>query len=285
MKRTLSRSSGLLGPPLAALLALLLAGLLLTVLLLARTLALQGAGAAQAAQSAQPESCYAWSFINQTGQDADGLEVALSGIPTVTRVYTGTANPFGPPAGVGAAGGVVTLSFGGSAAFLVGPADPVQVGACAPGALQSATFTWRNGGADVPPPLVAPGLAWSWPASDTLDLQVTNGSAVSLTLVALDVLDPGAGLTVDDLDAALASALPLVAQAITEPVDLLPGADLGVAVSLDAGADPPALGKRYLVHGQWAGVDDPNAAFDFFALVEEAAPRVLLPQVLNQQGN
>lgn len=282
MKRTLSPSLGLLGPPLAALLALLLAGLLLAVLLLARSLALPGAAAAQATQ---PVSCYAWSFINQTGLDADGLDLDLTGIATVTQVYTGAANPFGPPADANAAGSVLTLSFGGEPpTTTVGPSDPVQMGVCAPGALQGATFTWRSGGADVPPPLVAPRLAWSWPASDTLHLQVTNGSAVSLTLVALDVLDPGADLSLDDLDAAIASVLPLVAQAITEPVDLLPGAGVSATVSLDAGADPPALGKHYLVQGRWADINDPNAAFDFFVLVQEASPRILLPQVLNQKG-
>ena len=88
----------------------------------------------------------------------------------MTRVYTGVANPFGPPADANAAGGALTLSFGGSSAFLIGPGDPVQMGVCAPGALQGATFTWRNGGADVSPPLVPPQLALSWPASNTLQL-------------------------------------------------------------------------------------------------------------------
>lgn len=283
MQRTRSHPIRLLGPPLAALIALLLAVLLLALFLLARNaLALQGAPAAQALR---PPSCYAWSLINQTGLEADGLELALTGLPTVTAVYTGAGNPFGAPAGVHVAGGGVMLEFAAAPPTSIFPADPVQMGLCAPGTLAGAVFTWRSGATDLAPALVAPGLAWVWPATDTLALEAANSSPLSLTLLALNVLDPGVGLTVDDLDASVAAVLPLVAEAITVPVDLLPGTSVAASVALDAGADPPQVGKRYLVHAQWAEYGDPAAAYDFFVLAQEASPRVLLPLISRDQDN
>lgn len=282
MQRTRTRFTGLLGPPLAALTALLLAGLLLALLLLARSASVQGAPAQQAAQAV---NCYMWSFMNQTGQDADGLHLDATGIQTVSAVYAGDGNPFGAPATVGPAGGGLRLAFTAPPGFPVGPADPLQLGFCAPGALQGATFTLRNGNANLPAALQAPGLSWLWTSTSTLGLEVRNAGAVSLTLVAADVLDPGAGISVDELDPSLAAMLPLAAQVISEPVDLLPGASVAAAVSLAAGPEPPEVGKRYLVYVQWADIDDPNATYDFFALLPEASPRLLLPLISKQPGN
>ena len=41
--------------------------------------------------------CYNWDFLNNTGDDANGLRIRLAGIQTVTDIYTGTLNTFGEP--------------------------------------------------------------------------------------------------------------------------------------------------------------------------------------------
>ena len=98
------------------------------------------------------EHCYAWDVFNGTGLDADGLSVRLTGVQSVSTVYTGDANPLGEPrpvSGFDAPTGSYLLDLGDNA-VTVAPGDSTRVGLCSPNAVSGATTThpcdakWRE---------------------------------------------------------------------------------------------------------------------------------------------
>ena len=234
------------------------------------------------AAAAETEYCYTWSLSNQTGQDVNGLEVKAGGIETVLRVYEGAGNPFGPPASTSSASNILTLKFGGTDATVIPPAEPVQMGLCAPTAVSGVQFTWLQGSTTVQPALVAPGLAWTWPNTGTLQLQLTNSTGISATLLALDVLAPESTLGVDEMEPVTAASLPLAARLNEDPLDMLPNAVLTFTTAFEGAVEPVAPGNPYLIQVQLASIEDPSVTVDLFVqLVAPAAPRIFLPLIQN----
>ena len=284
MTRTLPRFIGFLGPPL---LALALGVVLFAILGLgSRSVPVVTAQTVAGAAATPAESCYAWSLYNYTEEDANGLQLYVTGIATVTHLYLGGGNPFGAPASSSydSVQNRLTLSFGGTDDTLVGPADPVQMGLCALEAVQAVQFYWVKGQVPIDvPPLTAPGLAWSWPNTGTLQLALTNGAELSTTLLTFEVLVPEEPLGVDDLEPAVVDYLPLASELITRRLELAPGTVVSYTTTF-AGADEPVTpGQPYVIQVELGGVEDPSVVFNMFVQVEAPTPgaenQLFLPQV------
>lgn len=271
MTRALPRFIGFLGPPLVA---LALGVVLLSVLGLGSRHGPVVTAQAAAVAATPTESCYTWSLYNYTEGDANGLQLYVTGIATVTQVYLGGGNPFGAPAtsSYDSAQDRLTLSFGGTDDTIVGPADPVQMGLCAQEAVQAVQFYWMTGQVPIVPPLMVPGLAWNWPATGTLQVTLTNNTGISATLLSFDVLAPEETLGVDDLEPAVVEYLPLASDFVAEAFDLVPGAVVSYTTAFAATDEPVTPGKPYVIQVELGGAEDPSVVFYLFVQVEAPTP-------------
>jgi len=176
-----------------------------------------------------PTYCSNWDFLNSTGQPANDLHIRLKGVSAVTAVYTGTFNPFGLPTSSGYDGGanVYTMTFSGAT---VNESDMVHLGFCSNAPLllldpaSPSPFEWTLDGTKVltnPNPLFT-GVEWSWPSRSHLHLRVVNQQPVTTTLMSLQLLDAGGGLSLDELNAVVVDALPMVLDMLPTPQTILP---------------------------------------------------------------
>lgn len=286
MTRLPLRFLGFLGPPLLAVaLGLFLLAVLGVVSWPAPVVTAQATADAVDAAATPTESCYSWDLFNYTFGDANGLRLYVTGIETYTHVYLGSGNPFGAPASASYDSGqdTLTLNFGGTDDTLIPPAFAVQMGLCAQKAVRTVQFYWLTGQTPIVPPLVAPGLAWSWPATETLQLTLTNSTGISATLLSLDVLAPEQPLDVDDLEPAVVEYLPLASEFVAEAFELAPGAVVSYTTSFAGAGEPVTPGKPYVIQVELGGVEDPSVVFNMFAQIEAPTPgagnQLFLPQL------
>ncbi len=197
------------------------------------------------ADIAPPERyCYAWAFMNNTGQDANDLHVRLTGVLTVSSVYMGPENPFGAPdasSGYDAGTGTYSLNFGGAT---VADGDTAQIGLCTNQPLLALDqaggtppFSWTADGVPLATAPLFTGLRWRWLNRNQLEVQLTGDRQVSMTLLSLSLLDAGTKLGLDDLNEAVVSTLPMVGEFAPDPVPLNPGA----ASTVDVYFEPPVV--------------------------------------------
>ena len=217
--------------------------------------------------------CYNWDFLNNTGDDANGLRIRLAGIQTVTDIYTGTMNTFGAPdAGSGyiTATNVYSLYFSGAT---VSAGDLTQIGLCTDQpalALDPDTgsppFAWTVDGNPVADQPAFAGLTWHWDGRGHLQVQLTNDPQVSMTLMSLNVLDAGDPLALDDLNAEVAAGLPLVSELAPDPLDLGPGETSTYDVTFDADAVGLAAPSHpYVLEAVLASADDPDNTIHLYS--------------------
>jgi len=277
MTRQFLKLIGKLGPPLVV---VLLAGLLLTGLTVVHSAQPALGSRAELAIAAGSEQCYTWEAVNGTDQDADGLHIELTGVQTVTQLYTGDANPFGE---AGAASGYdpgnnrYTVVLGGNG-VVVASGEAVRIGVCTPQVVSATRFAWEAGTTVLAPDATAPALAWGWPAGDTLDLQFSNTTGVTITLFALQLLDPGTALDLDSLDGAIAAQIPSAGEGITETLELAPGSV--VSSTFTFAVDPEVTDVAILFAAQWAEGEDLAVTSALYAqTTAPALPHVYLPAV------
>ena len=283
MAAKLTALAGRVGPPLGMALA---AALLATVLAVAVGIALHpfgapavigaatgsatgsvtgaASGAAGQAPAAPPavtvgtpvEHCYAWDVFNGTGLDADGLSVRLTGVQSVSTVYTGDANPLGEPrpvSGFDAPTGSYLLDLGGNP-VTVAPGDWTRVGLCSPNAVTGATMQWLSGANPVGDSMSPPAVTWKWISLDEVEVAVHNTAATPVTLLTLRLLSPETQPTADVLAGTEVDNLNTGGAALEDPVLLAANAVLTVRLPL--AADGPAPGDPVALAVEWAEGDD-----------------------------
>jgi hypothetical protein len=229
-----------------------------------------------AALSATAERyCSTWEFFNNTGQDVNGLRVRLKGVKTVTSVYTGTLNPFATldsTSGYSVTTDTYSLNFSGGTAF---DSDQVLMGFCTDTPLlrldqQSGAFVWTvNGTATTPAPLFT-GLEWNWQSRSQLRLRIVNEQNVTMTLSAVNLLDAGSALTLEDLNGPVISTLPFVLELQPNPQALAPNSDNFFDVFFDTTVSPnyaPLLEPNhpYILEAVLTAEDDPGNAARLYA--------------------
>jgi hypothetical protein len=233
------RLAGLLGPPAAA--VLIASGTTLVMAAPGRaqpdTRAQSTVGRSTPARVTAPQAivdspryCYNWDFLNNTGQDANDLHIRLNGIQSISNVYTGVLNPFGAPdasSGYDAGAGVYKLNFS-NGTVLNG--DMAHIGLCTnqpvlmlPQGPGVPPFTWTLNGQTLSPDPLFAGLAWNWISRTHLRVQLSSDRHVSMTLMALNLLDAGNALELDDLNGNVVGQLQLVSNLAPDPVPLAPG--------------------------------------------------------------
>ncbi len=225
------------------------------------------------------EYCYAWDFGNNTGYDANGVQLRLAGLQAVDQVYTGTLNPFGDPdPSSGYDAGTNTYRFNFANGF-ASDSDRVQLGLCANQSqlrlsnLASASV-WLSGTEPlVPAPLFA-GIEFDWLARDQVTVTLVNEQALTLTLDTAIALQPEEPLPLEDLTSDVAQQLPLEAELITEPLTLPPLASQSFAVSLTA------LNQPIVVEADLSAEDDPGNTIHLLAQTMVPGWQVFLPVVL-----
>ena len=238
----------------------LLLGLLVTQGVTARAPTSTLVVSASSAPSAfQPpgEYCYSWDFNNSTGQDATGVHVPLSGIQALTRVYTGTLNPFGdlgPSSGYDSGTDTYRFNFDNGYAS---DSDRVQLGLCVnqPQLRLSnpvSSAVWLSGTALLAPSPLFAGIEFDWQARDQVTVTVVNEQALTMTLESAVALQPEVLLPLDDRTPDVAMQLPLVAELITEPLTLPPLAAQSFDVQLTA------LNQPTVFEAQLSREDDPG---------------------------
>ena len=171
--------------------------------------------------------CSNWDFLNSTGEAVNDLHVSLKGVQTVTGVYTGTFNPFGLPdntSGYISATDVYSLNFSGA---WVNESDMVHIGFCSTTPklrLDSgvASFEWTLTGTQVLTKPLFLGVEWSWPTRSHLQVKVVNEQPVTTTLMSMQLLNAGSGLTLDDLNATVVDQLPMVLDMLPLPQTMPP---------------------------------------------------------------
>ncbi|MBI5879982.1 MAG: hypothetical protein HZB53_20225 [Chloroflexi bacterium] len=267
-------------------------GLMLWVLAAAGVFA--AAGSAPAALGTNGlRYCTGWEFLNNTSQDVNGLRFRLSGIPTVTSVYTEVYNPFGPTdgsSGYDAGANAYRLNFSGAT---VDASGMVHVGFCSdsPGLLldpQAAQpLMWTLTGTQVLSNPLFAGVAWDWPSPPHLRVRVVNAQNISMTLVSVNLLDPGTALALDDLTAdGTATAMPVL-EMLDAPRDVGPLADsfFDVFFDLSSGATPPDHAQRlevnhpYILDIVMESIDDPGNGVHVYAQGLSPPVQLYLPAV------
>lgn len=186
---------------------------------------------AQTAAIVTTRYCYNWDFLNNTGQDVNDLHVDLKGLRSVTEVYTGTLNPFGPPgpgSGYDPAADVYRLDFAGATVL---DGDVVHLGLCTPHPVlqigsPAATppFFWTQDGARVQPEPLFVNLAWKWQGRSRVQFVLGNTGDMTMTLQALNLLDAGQQIELEDLNAPAVAQLPMVGNLAPDPMLLPPRA-------------------------------------------------------------
>lgn len=205
------------------------------------------AAALLATQSVDPTMryCSTWDFLNNTGQDVDDLHVRLKSVKNVSDVYTGTLNPFGPPTTsvYSPTADVYELDFSGATVY---DSDRVRIGLCTDSPLlrigtDTSAFNWTSGGTPVSPNPLFTGLEWNWQKTGQLTIHVVNEQNMTVTLMALNLLETDNALSVDDLEGDVAAQLPLALELLPDPQTLAPYGFGDFSVSFKPAADvmPP----------------------------------------------
>lgn len=214
-------------------------------------------GAALEAQAGTPlEHCYAWDVFNGTGLDADGLTVRLTGVQSVSTVYTGDANPLGEPrpvSGYDAPTGSYLLDLGANA-VTVAPGDSTRVGLCSPNTVTAATMQWLSGADPLGAALNPPAVTWQWISLGEVEVEVHNTAAAPVTLLDLRLLSPETQPAADDLEGTEVDNLNTGGAALEDPVLLDANAVLNMRLPLAAGG--PAPGDPVALAVEWADGDD-----------------------------
>lgn len=96
-------------------------------------------------------------------------------------------------------------------------------------------FEWTLNGTQVLPNPLFTGVEWTWPTRSHLHLRVVNQQPVTATLMSLRLLDAGGGLSLDDLNAVVVDALPMVLDMLPDPQTLPPQSE----TAFDAFFDDP----------------------------------------------
>jgi hypothetical protein len=262
--------------------------LLATLLLAVLAVAVQPFGAPAVTRAANVpdaaeaggEQCYAWEIFNATGADADELSIRLTGVQNVTSVYTGDANPFGEPragSGYDAGSNSFLLDFGVNA-VTVAAGEVVKAGMCTPDTVQAAQIQWLAGTTPLGASSNLPALTWNWPSAGTLQVQLTNTTGVSVTVLGLRLLSPEEQLGIDDLDAAVAANQDPAGAELEEPTLLAPGAVF--TLDLPLAAEGPGRGEPVLLAVEWAEGEDLSATTSAYIATTVRTPEQLfLPAV------
>lgn len=225
------------------------------------------------------EYCYAWIFGNNTGYDTNGVRLRLSGLQSISQVYTGTLNPFGdldPSSGYDAGTNTYRFNFDNGYAS---DSDQVQLGLCANqpqlrlSNLPSAAV-WLSGTTPLEPAPLFAGIEFDWQARDQVTVTVVNEQALTLTLESAVALQPEVLLPLDDLTSDIAMQLPYVAELITEPLTLPPLAAQSFAVQLTT------LNQPIVFEAHLSTEDDPGNSVHLLAQTMVPGWQVFLPVIL-----
>ena len=234
------------------------------------------------ALAASTPSCYTWDFLNDTGQDADGLVINLKGIPSVSDVYTGVNNPFGAPIS-GAyitSTDVYSLTFGNGS---VPDSGMAQMGICASQpALRLATqpaFYWTVSGNPASPGPLFAGLDFNWVDSNHLQVHLYNQQSITLTAYSFSVLLPSSPLTLDDLNDGIASTLPMASDQVSDPLVLPGGASKTFDITFKDGGEQVAFGAPILLEAVLSTQDDPGDAIHLIAQTTQPFSQLYLPVI------
>ena len=226
------------------------------------------------------EHCYAWDVFNGTGFDADGLSVRLTGVQSVSTVYTGDANPLGEPrpvSGSDTSTGSYLLDLGANA-VTVAPGDSTRVGLCTPNTVTAATMQWLSGANPVGDALDPPAVTWRWISLGEVEVDVRNTAAAPLTLLDLRLLSPETQPAADDLEGTEVDNLNTGGAAFDEPVLL--DANAVLTMRLPLAADGPAPGDPVAFAVEWADGDDLAASSTaYMAAGVPDAIRTYLPAI------
>lgn len=241
--------------------------------------------------------CYNWDFKNNTGQDATDLHVRLKGVRTIGGVYIGPLNPFGAPdvtSGYDATAGVYNLNFSG---YTAPSGQLVHIGVCTDSPILRfeagsglPPFYWTIGGQPISPAPLAFGLAWDWQNRRHLRLTLRNSQQVTVTLMSLELLDPGMALELDDLNADTASTLSLATMLIDDVTILRPLSDSFFDVFFDSAGASGQLGSAqlleplhpYVLVAAGEAQDDAGNTFNLFSQSFSPPVNFYLPLVLKQ---
>ncbi len=238
---------------------------------------IDGSRSPRAVNAANP-TCFSWDFLNNTGQDLDGVRIGLKGIQSIAEVYTGTINPFGAPSSSGydAVHDTYNLTFTNG---LVADSDLVRLGVCADLSdlrlgTPSPAFYWTLTGTQVTPDPLFAGLSLNWLDQTHVQLDLFNEQAITLTLWSLSVLDPDQKLALEDLGDDIATLLPLASEVVTDPVTLLPSASQSFNAAVLLGNHP------YVVEAVLSTEDDPGNLIHLLAQTTAPPFVVYLPIVM-----
>lgn len=225
------------------------------------------------------EYCYSWDFGNNTGYDANGVQLRLAGLPVIGQVYTGTLNPFGeldPSSGYDAGTDTYRFNFDNGYAA---SSDRVQLGLCTDrpqlrlGQVASAA-AWLSGTESLAPAPLFAGIEFDWSARDQVTVTLVNEQALTMTLETAAALQPEVLLPLDDLTPDIALQLPYVAELITEPLTLPPLASQVFAVQLSA------LNQPIVFEAHLSAEDDPGYTVHLLAQTAVPGWQVFLPVIL-----
>lgn len=229
--------------------------------------------------------CYNWDFLNNTGQDANDLHLALVGVTQPDSWYTGSLNPFGTPdasSHYDPAAGAYRANFSGA---VVLPGELVHIGLCAGRpALEVGTAAWTVDGSPVAPAPLTARVRFTHASPALVTVEVANPGSSPLLLLALNVLDGGDGVPLDDLNGEIASHLAAVAEPLENAEVLAPGASKSVDVALQylgGGAGALAQHRALIVEAVLAPEDDEGNRLHVLAQMLPPG-RQLLPIVVRR---
>jgi hypothetical protein len=111
----------------------------------------------------------------------------------------------------------------------VNQGDMVHIGFCSDSsvlrlspAADPPAFEWTLTGTQVLTNPLFTGVEWTWPTKSHLHLRIVNEQPVSATLMSLQLLNAGGGLTLDDLNAVVVDQLPMVLDMLPIPQSMGP---------------------------------------------------------------
>ena len=218
--------------------------------------------------STPPPNCYTWGFLNNTDQDANDLHLRMTGVVNLTSVYTGTMNPFGLPdsSGYDPITQTYHLDFSNATA---GTGEQVMLGFCSSASevhldvpRDTPPFYWSLDGQALQPAPLFVGVKWNWQDASHVQITLENSNGITLTLMSLNLLEPGVALPLEDLSDEIAAMLPMTSELAPDVQVLAPGGSLVFDV-----APPTALAR-------------PNFTFAPAASFAEAALQPMQPYVL-----
>jgi hypothetical protein len=241
--------------------------------------------------------CYNLDFLNDTGEDATGLLARFGGIQRVDEVYTGAWNPFGAPtsaSGYDPQTDMYTLEYTGGPAYA---GDTVHTGLCTdspvlqrPATANVPPLAWRTAGGPTAPDPLFVGVRWTWTGPDTAGIELFNQGPADVTLMAVNLLDPGEPLVLEDLVPSVVAGLPLIDELITEPTPLAAGGmpssrrafapGVVTAAAGPFGTTASAVGRPVVLQVDFQADDDPGNLGHLHVQALTPSMHVYLPMVL-----